>query len=90
MLVGGPPAAIARPGRSYDGARIRRAAAATLDRAAEDPAVDGREALGRVLAEGAVVGVLNEGSEISAAVSQPKTRWALPRMSRGTSSRAGG
>ncbi len=55
---------IARPGRSYDMARIRRAAGAVVEHAAEDPAVDGPEALARVIADGAIVGVLNGGSEI--------------------------
>ena len=71
--------AIARPGRSYGGARIRRAAAATLDRAAEDPAVDGPEALGRVLAKGAVVGVLNGGSEIGPRALGGRSLLADPR-----------
>jgi carbamoyltransferase len=55
---------IARPGRCYGAERIRRAAGSVLDRAAEDPAVDGPEPLARVIADGAVVGVLNGGSEI--------------------------
>lgn len=81
--------AIARPGRSYGKARIRRAAAANLDEAAEDPAVDGPEALGRVLAEGAVVGLLNGGSEIGpralggrSVLADPRSAAAKERINR--------
>jgi carbamoyltransferase len=66
MTLRGKPLApaIARPGRSYSHQEVRRAAAHHLSSTAEDPVIDGPEALARLIASGAIVGVFNGGSEI--------------------------
>ncbi|MEA2362359.1 MAG: carbamoyltransferase [Thermoleophilaceae bacterium] len=56
--------AIARPGRTYDASEGLRAASAKIADLAENPAIDRPEALARVLAEGAAIGVFNGASEI--------------------------
>jgi carbamoyltransferase len=56
--------AIARPGRTYGATEGLRAASERIAELAENPAIDGPEALARVLAGGTAIGVFNGPSEI--------------------------
>jgi carbamoyltransferase len=62
---GGPSgAALARPGRRYKRAECRQAAQQFYPRIALDSSVTSADGLAKVIAEGAIVGVLNGSSEI--------------------------
>ena len=56
--------AIARPGRRYEASSTLRAASRQLGQLAEDPSIDGPDALANVIACGKAVGVVNGPSEI--------------------------
>jgi carbamoyltransferase len=81
--------AVARPGRVYPRAIVRRAACSAPERTAEDAAVRDPEALAGVIAQGGVVGVFNGSSEIGpralggrSILADPRTADARERINR--------